>query len=64
MLFRISNHYVSKVVSILLFVELFVFIASVYLGATIRFFDSGFPYFVQMESFSWRQVHFLAMVSV
>lgn len=52
MLFRISNHYVSKVVSILLFVEMFVFIASVYLGATLRFFDSGFPYFVQMESFS------------
>jgi sugar transferase (PEP-CTERM system associated) len=51
MLFRISNHYVSKIVSILLFVETLVFMASVYLGATIRFFDLNFPYFVKMENF-------------
>lgn len=51
MLFRISNHYVSKIVSLLLFVETLVFMASVYLGATIRFFDSNFPYFVKMEDF-------------
>lgn len=51
MLFRISNHYVSKIVSILLFVETLIFIASVYLGATIRFFDSNLPYFVKMENF-------------
>ena len=51
MLFRISNHYVSKIVSILLIVETLVFIASVYLGATIRFFESDFPNFVKMENF-------------
>ena len=51
MLFRISNHYVSKIVSILLLVETLVFIASVYLGAAIRFFDSNFPNFVKMENF-------------
>ena len=51
MLFRISNHYVSKIVSILLFVETLVFIASVYLGAAIRFFDSDFPSFIKMENF-------------
>lgn len=51
MLFRISNHYVSKIVSVLLFVETLVFMASVYLGATIRFFESNFPYFVKMENF-------------
>lgn len=51
MLFRISNHYVSKIVSVLLFVEILVFMVSVYLGATIRFFDSNFPHFVKMENF-------------
>lgn len=51
MLFRISNHYVSKIVSILIFVEALVFIASVYIGATIRFFDSNFPYVVKIENF-------------
>ena len=56
MLFKISNHYVSKIVSILLVVETLVFIASVYLGATIRFFNSdffgsNFPSFVKMENF-------------
>ena len=68
MLFKISNHYVSKIVSILLFVEILVFIASVYLGATIRFFDnnffdSNFPSFVKMESFFLTACAFaLAMV--
>ena len=52
MLFRISNHYVSKIVFILLIVETFVFIASVYLGAAIRFFESDFPNFGKMENFS------------
>ena len=51
MLFRISNHYVSKIVSILLIVETLVFIVSVYLGAAIRFFESDFPNFVKMENF-------------
>ncbi|MEO6422396.1 MAG: sugar transferase, partial [Candidatus Nitrotoga sp.] len=51
MLFRISNHYVSKIVSILVFVEALVFIASVYIGAAIRFFDSNFPYIVKIENF-------------
>jgi len=51
MLFRISNHYVSKIVFILLFVETFVFMASVYLGAAIRFFESDFPNIGKMENF-------------
>lgn len=51
MLFRISNHYVSKVVFILFFVEALVFIASVYLGAAIRFFDSEHPNIFKTENF-------------
>jgi hypothetical protein len=37
--FRISNHHVSSIVFSLLFVEFFTLVASVYLGAAIRFHD-------------------------
>lgn len=52
MQFRISNHYVSKVVFILFFIEAFVFVASVYLGAVIRFFDNEHPNIFNTENFS------------
>jgi sugar transferase (PEP-CTERM system associated) len=38
---RISNHYVSKIVFVLLFVEALVLLGAVYLGATVRFLDAG-----------------------
>lgn len=37
-MFKISNHYVSRTVFILLLVEIFILVSSVYLGATIRFY--------------------------
>ncbi len=36
---RISNHYVSKIVFVLLFVEALVLLGAVYLGAAMRFLD-------------------------
>jgi sugar transferase (PEP-CTERM system associated) len=38
---RISNHYVSKIVFVLLFVELLVLMGSAYAGAAVRFMDAG-----------------------
>jgi sugar transferase (PEP-CTERM system associated) len=40
-MFKISNHYVSKVVSSLLVLELLILIGSFYAGAGMRFFDGG-----------------------
>jgi len=37
---RISNHHVSKIISILFLVEVFILIVSVYLGTSIRFRDT------------------------
>jgi sugar transferase (PEP-CTERM system associated) len=39
--FRISNHYVSKIVFILLFVEVLVLLGAAYLGAAMRFVEIG-----------------------
>ena len=38
---RIANHYVSKIVFVLLFVEALVLIGAAYIGATVRFIDLG-----------------------
>ena len=38
---RISNHYVSRVVFLLLFVEVFILIGSAYAGAALRVYDGG-----------------------
>lgn len=48
---RISNHHVSKIVASLLFVEFFVLVASVYLGATLRFHDISYPFSNRFENF-------------
>jgi sugar transferase (PEP-CTERM system associated) len=39
--FRISNHYVSKIVFVLLFVEVLVLLGAAYVGAAVRFFELG-----------------------
>ena len=39
---KIFNHYISKVQSILLLVEVIILVSSVYLGATIRFVDNHY----------------------
>jgi sugar transferase (PEP-CTERM system associated) len=40
---RIANHYVSKIVFVLLFVEVLVLLGAAYLGAAVRFIDVGQP---------------------
>jgi sugar transferase (PEP-CTERM system associated) len=41
--FRISNHYVSKIVFVLLFVEVVVLLGAAYIGAMVRFMEPGQP---------------------
>ena len=38
---RISNHYVSKIVFVLLFVEVLVLLGAAYIGAAVRFMELG-----------------------
>ena len=40
---RISNHYVSKIVFVLLFVEVLVLLGAAYVGAAVRFMELGQP---------------------
>ena len=40
-MFRISNHYVSKIVSVLLVVEVLVLLGAAYAGAALRYMDIG-----------------------
>jgi sugar transferase (PEP-CTERM system associated) len=40
---RISNHYVSKIVFVLLFVEVLVLLGAAYIGAAVRFMELGQP---------------------
>lgn len=42
-MFRISNHYVSKIVFVLLFVEILILLGAAYAGAAVRFLDIGAP---------------------
>jgi hypothetical protein len=39
---KILNHYISKVRSILLLVEIIILVSAVYLGAAIRFVDNHY----------------------
>ena len=48
---RIFNHSVSKVVSGLLLVELLILLASVYIGASVRFLDGSYPFSDQHGNF-------------
>ena len=40
---RISNHYVSKIVFVLLFVEVLVLLGAAYAGAAVRYLDPAAP---------------------
>ena len=42
-MFRISNHYVSKIVFLLLFVEVLVLLGAAYAGVAVRMLDFGHP---------------------
>jgi sugar transferase (PEP-CTERM system associated) len=48
---KISNHYVSKIVFFLLFVEMLVLIGAAYAGAAVRFMDLGEPTGPHIEHF-------------
>lgn len=48
---RIYNHYISKIVFILFLLEILILLASVYLGAAIRFVNSNYPYAQKIENF-------------
>ena len=64
---RIYNHYISKMVSVLLLVEIVVLVASVYLGTAIRFFNVNYSstsqHSQQLDNvFLWACVFALVMV--
>ena len=42
-MFKISNHYVSKIVFVLLFIEAMILLGAAYAGASLRFLDMGAP---------------------
>lgn len=48
---RISNHYVSRVVFLLLFVEVMILIGAFYAGAAVRVFDGGEPLVARLDNF-------------
>src|SRR4030081_1751171 len=48
---RIANHFVSKMVSVLILLELFILLASAYLGAAFRFMDGTLPFSPKFENF-------------
>jgi sugar transferase (PEP-CTERM system associated) len=50
---KIFKHHVSDVTIILLTVETVIFIASVYIGAALRFIDSKESWHMHFESFHW-----------
>lgn len=55
---RISNHFVSKMVVILLIIETIVLVSAVYLGAAFRFADGNYPFFDKTEHFSMSALAF------
>src|SRR4051812_7751586 len=55
---RISNHFVSKLVSALLLIEVLVLLASAYLGAAFRFMDGTLPFSPKFGNFSWSALAF------
>lgn len=60
---KIYNHYISKMVSVLLLVEVLVLVASVYLGTAIRFFNvNSFPSTHVENVFVWACVFALVMI--
>ncbi|WP_426116162.1 TIGR03013 family XrtA/PEP-CTERM system glycosyltransferase [Massilia sp. PWRC2] len=48
---KISNHYVSKIVFVLLFVEVLVLFGSAYAGAAVRLLDPGAPKLAHLDHF-------------
>jgi sugar transferase (PEP-CTERM system associated) len=60
---RISNHYVSKIVFVLLFVELLVLLGAAYAGAAVRFLGVGEPANLpQLDHFLTSAIAFAAAI--
>lgn len=63
-MFRIANHYVSKVVFVLLFVDLLILIGAAYLGAAVRFMNVDAPLTsAQLEHYLESTIAFVIAVS-
>ncbi|MFZ6843217.1 TIGR03013 family XrtA/PEP-CTERM system glycosyltransferase [Undibacterium sp. RuTC16W] len=61
-MFRIANHHVSRITSILLLIEFSIALASVYLGAIIRTLDSAFPFSEKSDNFFSTALVFASIV--
>ncbi len=48
---RISNHHVSKIISVLFLVEVFILVVSVYVGISIRFLDNNYSFTTKFDQF-------------
>ena len=63
---RISNHYVSKIVFVLLFVEGLVLLGAVYIGAAVRFMEvgqnAGLPSIGHLDHFFTSAIAFTAAI--
>ena len=59
---RISNHYVSKIVFVLLFVEVLVLLGAAYAGAAMRLLDPNAPAAPHLEHFFISAVAFAAAI--
>ena len=59
---RISNHYVSKIVFVLLFVEVLVLVGAAYAGAAVRLLDPGAPVLPHLDHFFTSSLAFAAAI--
>jgi sugar transferase (PEP-CTERM system associated) len=59
---RISNHYVSRIVFLLLFVEVLILIGAFYAGAAVRVFDDGGAVLPHLDNFFLSACAFAAAI--
>jgi len=59
---RIFNHYVSKIVFVLLLTEALILIGSAYVGASLRFLDNTVPFSPKLEHFFLSSCAFSAVI--
>jgi sugar transferase (PEP-CTERM system associated) len=59
---KISNHYVSKIVFVMLFVEVLVLVGAAYAGAAVRLLDPGSPNMQHLDHFFTSAVAFAVAI--
>jgi len=59
---KISNHYVSKIVFVMLFVEVLVLVGAAYAGAAVRLLDPASPNFQHLDHFFTSAVAFAVAI--